>query len=178
MEGCSAPRKAQSLCANHYWKWARYGDPLGGPGKGSQPKPLAPRFWARVNKTKGCWLWTGGTKNGYGRFWFKGQDELAHRFAYEYLVGPIPNGLTIDHVAALGCTSKLCVNPAHLEPVTHQINNLRADGVSGRNARKTHCKRGHPFEGPEADMHFVRGARSCRICERIRAREHYARQGD
>lgn len=81
----------------------------------------------------------------------------AYRFAYEFLVGPIPDGLELDHL----CRVRLCVNPAHLEPVTHAENNKRA-GVA-----KTHCKWGHPYN--EANTYRRRdrpGNRQCRVCAR------------
>lgn len=63
----------------------------------------------------GCWLWTGTIeRTGYGRFWLGGRQEIAHRASYALLIGPIPEGLTIDHL----CRVRACVNPDHLEPVT------------------------------------------------------------
>lgn len=83
------------------------------------------RFWTYVHKTPSCWLWTGAKNDyGYGVFNTGRQSTLAHRFAYEMLVGPIPQGLVIDHVLANGCTNTNCVNPAHLEAVT-QVENIR-----------------------------------------------------
>lgn len=80
---------------------------------------LASRFWLRVHKTDDCWLWTSTLRRGYGRFWIApGRFVPAHRFAYELLVGPIPEGLELDHL----CRNPACVNPAHLDPVTHREN--------------------------------------------------------
>lgn len=88
-------------------------------------------------------------------------SKRAHRVSYETFVGPIPAGLTLDHL----CRNTLCINPAHLEPVTIKENVLRGDGPTARNARKTHCDRGHAFDetntGPNAN-----GGRSCRACKR------------
>jgi hypothetical protein len=73
------------------------------------------RFWAKVNKTETCWLWTGAKhEKGYGLLKVAGQMHRAHRFVYELLVGPIPEGLSLDHL----CRVRNCVNPNHLEPVT------------------------------------------------------------
>ena len=72
------------------------------------------RFWAKVDKGIFCWDWLGGKSNGYGRFWVEGRLVQAHRWAYETMVGPIPEGLTLDHL----CRVRYCVNPSHLEPVT------------------------------------------------------------
>src|SRR6266496_2265386 len=90
---------------------------------------LVTRFWAKVDRSGGsraCWLWTGKTgRDGYGRIGLGGRGALvrvrAHRFAYELLIGPIPDGLQIDHL----CRVRHCVNPAHLEPVTQRENILR-----------------------------------------------------
>lgn len=84
------------------------------------------RFWAKVSEGESCWQWTAATNGrGYGRFShgpMRGQThELAHRFAYEALVGPIPVGLTVDHL----CENKRCVNPAHMELVTRAENTRR-----------------------------------------------------
>lgn len=80
------------------------------------------RFWSKVEKTDGCWLWKGATAGpGYGRFRLDGVLRYAHRFSYEISVGPIPKGLEMDHL----CRTKNCVNPSHLQAVTHQINILR-----------------------------------------------------
>ena len=76
------------------------------------------RFWAKVDKTDDCWLWTANRTNaGYGHFWLDRRMVLAHRFAYELLIGPIPDGLTLDHL----CRVRACVNPAHLEAVTNRV---------------------------------------------------------
>src|SRR3990167_5623746 len=110
----------------------------------TKPRPSEFYFWAKVDK-KGlndCWLWKGADTQGYGHFKTKGKYLLAHRFAYETIVGLIPAGLTLDHL----CRQRACVNPLHLEPVTRGENVLRGIGRSARNARKTHCIRGHPFD--------------------------------
>lgn len=132
---------------------------------------LEERFWAKVDKDgpNGCWLWTASTNlQGYGQF-FDGKTVLAHRFAYERLVGPIPEGLVTDHL----CRTPLCVNPAHLEPVTQRENMLRGETVIAANARKTHCKRGHPLSGENLVIDG-QGWRQCRICLRIRWRRKSA----
>jgi len=124
------------------------------------------RFLAKVRVSEtGCWEWLGNrSPNGYGRFWWNGQKGLAHRFAYETFIGAIPEGKELDHK----CRNEGCVNPEHLELVTHQENILR--GVTGEvNARrirgKTHCPRGHPYD--EVNTYIdPRGNRNCRICGR------------
>lgn len=140
---------------------------------------LEARFLAKVDRNGpgGCWLWTAGRAGGrggyeYGHFWFAGRQRAAHRVAYELFIGPIPDGLTLDHL----CEVKLCVNPAHLEPVTSGVNSSRsASNPSTINAAKTHCKHGHPFSG---DNLLLRpdGGRACRECKRTEARERYRRK--
>jgi hypothetical protein len=130
----------------------------------SLPKALA-RFWPKVDRRgdSECWPWQGsiGTK-GYGNFRLEGSAPHAHRAAYLLLVGPIPNGLTIDHL----CRNRFCVNPAHLEPVSIAVNVLRGSGTAAQNRRKTVCLRGHKFD--EANTRWYRGKRYCRACVRCR----------
>lgn len=122
----------------------------------------ANRFWAKVTLgTKDeCWLWTGCIQTrGYGQFrGYQSKHIPAHRFAYEALVGEIPEGLVIDHL----CRVRRCVNPAHMEIVTQRENILRGDGVAAHHARKTHCIRGHEFT-PENTIRHPHG-RNCRAC--------------
>jgi len=112
------------------------------------PRPTThERFWARVerNGPNGCWLWTGATDGNvppYGSFWTGHCHTGAHRFAYEALVGPIPDGLVIDHL----CRVRHCVNPAHMAPVTTGENVLRGESPSAKQARKTHCPNGHEYD--------------------------------
>lgn len=123
----------------------------------------------------GCWIYTrakpGG--NGYaqvkrgraGRFGLIG----AHRLAYIQKHGPIPEGLVIDHL----CRTPLCVNPDHLEAVTHAENILRGTAPSALNARQTHCKRGHALEGDNLKIIRASGSRVCRICQSARMHAKY-----
>jgi hypothetical protein len=141
---------------------------------------VADRFWAKVDKDGpgGCWLWVGKIDSyGYGQFRIGLRADrtrrmvAVHRFAYELEVGPIPEGLTIDHL----CRIRRCVNPAHLEPVTARVNNLRADGTSARNAKKTHCPRGHAYDLLNTYVD-PDGRRHCRACKRA-ARIRYKHRG-
>lgn len=126
------------------------------------------RFWAKVDKSGECWLWTGClNRDGYGHI---SDGSLAHRFSYEIHVGPIPDGLTIDHL----CRSRACVNPDHLEPVTLRTNILRGTSPSAVNAVKTHCKNGHPFDSANTRI-LPEGWRRCRLCERDRSRKYAAK---
>lgn len=91
-----------------------------------------PRLLSRIAvHPNGCWLWTGCRSNGYGQIGMDGRMMLAHRLAYELIIGPIPTGLHIDHL----CRTPLCVNPAHLEPVTPAENIRRGDNAAAQRAR-------------------------------------------
>ncbi len=140
-------------------------------GRGTKPRGTPnQRFWAKVNKTDGCWEWTGVTVNGYGRFLFTtGKTVRAHRFAYELLVGPIPDGLQLDHL----CRNRSCVNPVHLEPVTQQ-ENLRRGNPGKHWSDRTHCDYEHPYDEANTIMRS-NGTRVCRECGRRRMKEYRAR---
>jgi hypothetical protein len=152
IEGCEARHYARSWCRRHYRVARVHGDPLW------TPPTVADRFWPKVRKTDGCWLWTAQRGPlGYGRFAVDSYPQQAHRVAYELLVGPIPDGLELDHL----CRNPPCVNPAHLEPVTHRENMLRSPIVANRHTA-TECKRGHPFT--EKNTGYKEGLRYCRRC--------------
>lgn len=119
----------------------------------------------------GCWEWTGPVnRGGYGKWSQRGQYFAAHRFSFEVHVGPIPKGLTLDHL----CRNTRCVNPEHLEPVSGRENTLRGANPPARNFRKTACKRGHPFT-PENTYTFGRNFRQCILCRRWHSKEYYRR---
>lgn len=114
-----------------------------------------------------CWVWIGRHwfPNGYGAHRTgpgKGARP-AHVIAYEHHVGPVPDGLQLDH----RCRNRACVNPDHLEPVTGSVNTLRQDHA-GR--RKTHCPRGHAYT-PENTITSKDGKRRCRACDIARKRQ-------
>ncbi len=134
----------------------RWGDPLD-------------RIMARVVHTDtGCWRAAFGlTDDGYSRLIIDGVRVLTHRYTYERLVGPIPQGLVIDHL----CRVRNCVNPAHLEPVTVRENLLRGDTFQARNAAKTTCPAGHEYDRIEG-----KGGRSCKTCAREHTRRWRAKQ--
>lgn len=122
---------------------------------------MARRFWPKVLITDTCWVWTGGKGRGRYGVWAPPKTTgrkmgMAHRFAYESLVGPIPDGLEIDHL----CQNPPCVNPSHLEPVTHEENMLRVRG------RKTHCLSGHDLSVDNNRYVRPNGRISCRACNR------------
>jgi hypothetical protein len=134
------------------------------------------RFFHRVEITDTCWLWRGATTQaGYGTFTVKYPDgRIAHRYAYEQLVGPIPDGLVLDHL----CRTRACVNPDHLEPVTH-AENMRRSPLVGQHLAdaqraKTHCLNGHPYAGKNLRVH--KGRRYCRACQKANAQAFYERK--
>jgi hypothetical protein len=105
-----------------------------------------------------CWLWPVPGSNGYGAAFYAGKTIGAHRAVYDYLVGPIPDGLTLDHL----CRVRNCVNPAHLDPCTIRENILRSEGRAAQNARKDTCPRGHVFD--TVNVKDGREERACSIC--------------
>ena len=138
---------------------------------------LPERFWAKVSPepNTGCFLWAGAVdRKGYGQYRAGSRRDgtrrtvRAHRLAYEELVGPIPEGLQIDHLCRVRC----CVNPAHLEPVTNRENVRRGD-LGTKNTAKTHCPAGHPYD--EANTRRSAGKRRCRACDQARQRACRAR---
>lgn len=111
----------------------------------------------------GCWLWLGYVdRAGYGQVRDGRVARSAHVVVYERIVGR-HDSEDLDH----RCRVRCCVNPAHLEPVTHRENMRRGSGFAGINARKTHCLRGHAFT-PENTRSRDNGNRSCRACESVR----------
>jgi hypothetical protein len=108
----------------------------------------------------GCWLWSGsGTEAGYGQISVNGRATMAYRWSYEHFRGPIAPGLEPDHLCRVRC----CVNPAHLELVTHRENTLRGQTLAAMNAAKTHCRRGHPYSGDNLRS-GMRGKQPVRVC--------------
>lgn len=144
------------------------------------------RFWTKVNRSGPwpllrhlsgrCWMWTASLRaDGYGQFRIGGRADgrtvRAHRVAYELLIGPIPEGLVIDHL----CRNRACVNPDHLEPVTHKVNVLRGEGVSAKAARATSCPYGHAYD--KANTYWRRdGRRYCRACHLAQSAATYAKR--
>lgn len=129
-------------------------------------RPLEERFWEKVEPTGFCWNWTASTRNGYGQISVggrKGRIAGAHRVAYELLIGPIPDGLVIDHL----CRNTLCVNPDHLEPVTVRENALRAPVIGRKPYDVEMCKKGlHRMD----EMSRPNGKyRLCVPCRRVAA---------
>lgn len=133
---------------------------------------LPQRFVDKVElHPSGCWLWKGWTlSDGYGSFNVDSRKIKAHRFSYEGLVGPIPEGLHLDHL----CLVKACINPSHLEPVTPGENVRRSHEQKGP---KTHCTHGHEYTADNTYLN-PRGYRECRTCgrQKVKARRSLLKQ--
>lgn len=128
---------------------------------GAKHAPAIVRFTAKYRITSsGCWEWTAGKHpRGYGQFYGDGKRCGAHRFSYIYHKGSIPEDKEIDHL----CRNTSCVNPDHLEAVSHHENVLRGESIQAINARKKTCIRGHILDRVRKKY---RG-RWCSTCNRI-----------
>jgi hypothetical protein len=135
--------------------------------------PVAERmaYYTLINLETGCHDWLGCKRMGYGQIRVAGRTARAHRVAWELKNGPVPCGLHLDHL----CRNRGCVNPAHLEPVTHRENVLRGVGPTAINVAKTHCGQGHALSGANLDSWTLKhGHRKCVICKRATNRSYKA----
>jgi hypothetical protein len=147
-----APRAAGNGNAVRFWK----------------DDPDEVRAFTRIRRApRGCWEWIGYVDgSGYGRFRGRHRQwESAHRWFFEFLVGPVPDGMELDHL----CRNRRCVNPRHLEPVTHRVNVLRGVSVPAVNATKSACPAGHRYTA--TNTYTYRGMRYCKACRHARLRE-------
>lgn len=167
---CTSNYFAKGYCQKHYSRHYRNGDPnkvfriIGNDIERmnqyiNREGPLSDKL-----KSK-CWIWVGTRyRNNYGKFYLNGSHKLAHRAVYQLFTGPIPTGMTLDHL----CKVKPCVNPVHLEITTIGENVRRAGlhGVAAVNAAKTHCSKGHKYT-QQNKIIKKSGGRECRECRRI-----------
>lgn len=161
---CKRALYARGYCNAHYQNRRRM--------HGMKKLTAQERFWSKVGAPdqNGCWIWRGKLKNnGYAQIVANGRQFVAHVFSYRLMRGLIPKGKELDHT----CRNRSCVNPAHLEPVTHRENVLRGMGLAAKCARRSSCKNGHPFT---ADNTKLRGhSRVCITCEHVRNNERWKR---
>lgn len=152
-----------------------FGTLLGALFRHNKHIPAKVRYWALIDiKPSGCWEWMGtkiskGPSKGYGYFSVGGKWTRVIKWAYEYLIGPIPEGLELDHL----CRNRGCVNPYHTEPVTHLVN-VRRGGV-----KKELCVRGHRLEMPNLVYDGIRNGLEryrCRACVIIKGKLRYSKE--
>ena len=123
-----------------------------------------------IKDENGCHIWVGSRRKGYGRVYADGRLQEAHRVRFRREVGPIPEGMDLDHYVCDNGAGGCC-NPHHCRPATSRDNVMRGNGACAQNARKIECKRGHALWkiGPK-------GYRICRICTREDMRRYRARK--
>lgn len=135
---------------------------------------LIARFEAKIQKTDTCWIWIGArAPNGYGQIVVSGPRRvlLAHRLSYQTYVGPIPDGLVIDHL----CRVRACVRPDHLEPVTVGENSARGMHPHQIARRAGRCTKGHALT-PENSYLTKDRRRICKICAKARTAAYLVRK--
>lgn len=157
-EGCERRAEKRGWCTKHHARWLRHGttaDPI--------IVTVEERFWSKVEKTETCWLWKASlNRKGYAQFFPQpGKLVEGHRWAWISANGSVPDGLELDHL----CKVKHCVNPVHLEAVTHAENMRRWLSLI------THCPQGHPYD--EVNTYVTKAnVRHCRQCHRDQSREY------
>lgn len=143
LRNCEKRHFGLGYCQMHHRRFKLYGDPLKTQRNRLQGTPEE-RFWKSFKKGAGCWVWAKGVfPNGYGKHPIRGRDVLAHRFAFELLRGPVPDGLFLDH----RCNNRACVNPDHLRPANNKQNmenqpKVRTDNRTGHRGVSYMPKRG------------------------------------
>jgi hypothetical protein len=129
------------------------------------------RFMSKIKKTDTCWYWTAAkTKAGYGMYSIKHKLIYAHRYSYQMFVGELVANMELDHT----CRNRDCVNPNHLEQVSHKENIMRGEAWNKfirHNSLKTKCPKGHNYD------YIYNGKRGCKKCRNIQAKKHMKGKG-
>jgi hypothetical protein len=160
-------------------------------GRMEAPERVIARIFDRVDcsDVTACWMWPGAVYSpGCGHISWQVNNQqfhrTVHRVVYEALVGPIPEGMDLDHLChdpaichpdpASACPHRRCCNPSHLEPVSRSVNLRRGGTVAAERAARTHCPQGHPYD--DANTYFdTKGRRVCRECSRAWNRDYASR---
>jgi hypothetical protein len=135
-------------------------------------RPPESRIWQYIDQSGDCWIWTGSkmprARCPYGMFCIeRGRPGMVHKWLYEYVYGPVAHGMELDHL----CRQSLCVNPTHLEPVSHRENVRRGASM----IKRSHCKRGHSFSLSNTLLYASPSGgqrQQCRECNSIRRQRH------
>lgn len=166
---CTRKHFAAGLCGPHYKRKWRYGDPEAGGlfRDGTIESDIARMHRFSQLTDEGCLVWIGSFDTmGYGRLIWKGKNHSSHRVMYQLVKGPIPEGLELDHL----CSNKPCINPDHLEPVTHSVNLQRYYAT-----KPNYCPHGHEYT--EKNRLIDRnGVKRCRECVRANTRVQNAKR--
>ncbi len=181
---CERVVYCREMCLGHYWRVQRHGDPQAFvPLRPQSKRPIGDRFWEKVivGMPHECWPWRAFINDfGYAQF----DTSHAHRTSWELAVGPIPDGLQIDHLChnfdetcnrGVACLHRSCVNPWHLDPRTPLENTRSGRTTAALLAARTHCKNGHEFT-PENTRIRKDGSRACRACHAQWQREYMERK--
>lgn len=185
VEGCAGKRYCRGWCIKHYGRWRKHGDPSVSLTLQGEPVIVRLARFTASGSAEECWPWLGAVNwKGYGHSFRDGKQMQAHRVMYEETIGPIREGMTLDHVCHTKdrscpggniCRHRSCVNPFHMDQVSAAVNTSR-----GLRAAQTHCKRGHEFTAENTGIGHQAGGthRFCRECRRTERQRQRQRQAE